>query len=187
MNRVSLVGRITKDPELRSSANNVPYVFFTIAINRLPLPNGERPTDFINCVAWNRQAENLARFIKKGGLLGIDGMIQSRQSNDQNNQPRTVMEVYCNNIEFLESKDKGVGPQMGVQQGYNPNGFNQPQGFAQPQYQQPQQYRQPQNNNFGGYNNFQNNNQAPRQNESNDNPFAGDISSQYLSDNDLPF
>ena len=75
MNKVFLVGRITRDPELRNTANGHPYVFFTIAVNRLPQQNGERVADFISCVAWNRQAENLSRFIRKGGLVGIDGKI----------------------------------------------------------------------------------------------------------------
>ena len=77
MNKVFLVGRITRDLELRQTASGHPYVFFTVAVNRLPLPNGERVADFISCVAWNRQAENLSRFILKGGLVCIDGKIQT--------------------------------------------------------------------------------------------------------------
>ena len=72
MNRVVLVGRITRDPELRTSPSGVAFVAFSIAVNRTNVnANGEREADFINCVAFNKQAENLARFIKKGGQIGV--------------------------------------------------------------------------------------------------------------------
>ena len=79
MNRVIVVGRITRDPELRTSPNNVSFVAFTIAVNRLSASaNGEREADFINCVAFNKKAENLCRFIKKGGQVGVEGKLQTR-------------------------------------------------------------------------------------------------------------
>ena len=77
MNRVVLVGRITRDPELRTSPSGVAFVAFSIAVNRTNVnANGEREADFINCVAFNKQAENLARFIKKGGQIGVEGKFQ---------------------------------------------------------------------------------------------------------------
>ena len=79
MNRVVLVGRITKDPELKYTQSNVPFVNFSIAVNRTFVNNqGERKADFINCVVWRAQAENLAKFISKGGLIGVDGRLQTR-------------------------------------------------------------------------------------------------------------
>ena len=88
MNRVILVGRITKDPELRTSPNNVSFTAFSIAVNRIaPSPNGEREADFINCVAFNKQAENLCRFIKKGGQIGVEGKLQTRRYKDRMFRP----------------------------------------------------------------------------------------------------
>lgn len=105
MNRVILVGRITKDPELRTSPNNVSFTAFSIAVNRIaPSPNGEREADFINCVAFNKQAENLCRFIKKGGQIGVEGKLQTRRYVAQDGSNRIATEVICDNIHFLEPK-----------------------------------------------------------------------------------
>ena len=118
MNKVFLVGRITRDLELRQTASGHPYVFFTVAFNRLPLPNVERLADFISCVAWNRQAENLSRFIRKGGLVGIDGKLQTRTVQNPDGSSRTVMEVVCDNVTFLE-------PRSNNDQQVDSNYFNQ--------------------------------------------------------------
>lgn len=79
INRVVLVGRLTKDPELRYTANGVAVTSFTLAVNR-PFSNqqGEREADFINIVVWRKQAENVANFLNKGSLAGVDGRIQTR-------------------------------------------------------------------------------------------------------------
>lgn len=108
INRVILVGRITKDPELRyTSTSNVPFVQFTLAVNRTYSKDGQREADFINCVVWRQQAENLARYIKKGALLGIEGSIQVRSYDDANGQRRTATDVICDSIQFLEPKGTG--------------------------------------------------------------------------------
>ena len=79
MNRVVLVGRLTKDPDLRYTPNGVPVATFTLAVNRtFTNQQGEREADFINCVIWRRPAENVANYLKKGSLAGVDGRIQSR-------------------------------------------------------------------------------------------------------------
>lgn len=111
MNKVILIGRLTKDPELRKTPTDVSVCQFTIAVNR-PFGQGtEKQADFINCVAWRNQAENLARYIKKGGQIAVEGSIQTRSYDDQNGVRRFVTEVVCNQISFLESKksDSGYG------------------------------------------------------------------------------
>ena len=110
MNKVILIGRITKDPELRKTPTDVSVVQFTIAVNRaFQQQNGERQADFINCIAWRNQAENLAKYIKKGGQIAVEGSIQTRSYDDQNGVRRFVTEVVCNQITFLESKKSDTG------------------------------------------------------------------------------
>ena len=112
MNKVILIGRITKDPELRKTPTDVSVVQFTIAVNRaFQQQNGERQADFINCIAWRNQAENLAKYIKKGGQIAVEGSIQTRSYDDQNGVRRFVTEVVCSQITFLESRrqDSGYG------------------------------------------------------------------------------
>lgn len=106
MNRAILVGRLTRDPELRNTNSGVAVVSFTIAVNRTFTSNqtGEREADFINCIAFNKQAENLARYIRKGGLVGVDGRIQTRNYTAPDGTKRYVTEVVCENIHFLEPK-----------------------------------------------------------------------------------
>ena len=104
MNRVILVGRITKDPEVKMTQSNIAVVTFTLAVNRqFADQSGERQADFIQCVVWRKQAENLARFVKKGALLGVEGRIQTRQYETENGM-RYVTEVVCDSVQFLESK-----------------------------------------------------------------------------------
>jgi single-strand DNA-binding protein len=104
MNRVILVGRITKDPEMKMTQSNIPVVTFTLAVNRqFADQSGEKQADFIQCVVWRKQAENLARFVRKGALLGVEGRIQTRQY-EADNGTRYVTEVVCDSVQFLESK-----------------------------------------------------------------------------------
>lgn len=104
MNRVILVGRITKDPEIKSTQSNIAVVTFTLAVNRQFADQaGEKQADFIQCVVWRKQAENLARFVRKGALLGVEGRIQTRQY-EADNGTRYVTEVVCDSVQFLESK-----------------------------------------------------------------------------------
>ncbi len=109
INRVILVGRITKDPELKSTQSNVSFVNFTLAVNRqFADQSGERQADFIQCVVWRRQADNLAQYIKKGALLGIEGRIQTRTYEVDGNT-RYVTEVVCDSVQFLESRGDNSG------------------------------------------------------------------------------
>ncbi|MDV3167908.1 MAG: single-stranded DNA-binding protein [Candidatus Phytoplasma stylosanthis] len=104
INRVILVGRITKDPELRFINNDTPLVKFVLAVNRNYIgTSGQRETDFIRCSVWNKQAENLAKYISKGALLGIEGSIRV-STYESNNQKQFLTEINCDSVQFLESK-----------------------------------------------------------------------------------
>lgn len=108
MNNVTLVGRITKDPELRTIANGTATCNFTVAVNRtFASSNGEREADFINCVIWRKQAENLCKYCTKGSLVGVTGRIQTRSYDGQDGQKRYVTEVVADNVTFLGSKNSG--------------------------------------------------------------------------------
>ena len=107
MNRVVLIGRLTRDPELRyTSGNNSAVCNFTIAVDRgFTGQNGEREADFIPVVVWNKQAENVKNYLNKGSQVAVEGRIQVRNYDDQNGQKRYVTEVIANNVEFLGSKN----------------------------------------------------------------------------------
>ena len=108
MNSICLVGRLTKDVELRYTPSNVAVATFTLAVNRtFKNENGEREADFINCVMWRRQAENLANWVKKGALIGITGRIQTRSYDNQQGQRVYVTEVVAEQFQLLESKEQG--------------------------------------------------------------------------------
>ena len=115
INNTGLVGRLTKDVELRYTPSNVAVATFTLAVNRtFKNENGEREADFINCVMWRQQAENLANWAKKGALIGITGRIQTRSYDNQQGQRVYVTEVVVEQFQFLESK--GQGQSQGQQQ-----------------------------------------------------------------------
>lgn len=103
LNSVVLVGRLTRDAELRYTPNNQAVATFTLAVNRqFKNQNGEREADFINCVIWRQQAENLANWAKKGALIGITGRIQTRNYENQQGQRVYVTEVVAENFQLLE-------------------------------------------------------------------------------------
>ena len=106
LNNVSLVGRLTKNVELRYTPSNVAVATFTLAVNRtFKNENGEREADFINCVMWRQQAENLANWAKKGALIGITGRIQTRSYDNQQGQRVYVTEVVAEQFQLLESRN----------------------------------------------------------------------------------
>jgi single-strand DNA-binding protein len=104
MNRVVLVGRLTKDPDLKYTPNGVPVATFTLAVNRPFKTNGEQEADFINCTVWRKPAENAANFLKKGSLAGVDGRIQTRNYEGQDGKRVYVTEVQAESVQFLEPK-----------------------------------------------------------------------------------
>lgn len=104
MNRVSLVGRLTKRPELRYTHSNIAYARFTVAVNRMKKEDGTQEADFINCVAWRKQAENICNYLDKGSRVAVDGRIQTSTYEKQDGTKGYLTEVYAQNIEFLENK-----------------------------------------------------------------------------------
>ena len=110
INNVVLVGRMTKDAELRYTPSNVAVATFTLAVNRnRKNENGEREADFINCVIWRQAAENLANWAKKGSLIGVTGRIQTRNYENQQGQRVYVTEVVAESFQLLESRASREG------------------------------------------------------------------------------
>ncbi|MDE3751858.1 single-stranded DNA-binding protein [Pediococcus pentosaceus] len=106
INRAVLVGRLTRDPELRYTGSGVAVATFTVAVNRqFTNSQGEREADFINCVMWRKAAENFCNFTRKGSLVGIDGRIQTRSYENQQGTRVYVTEVVAENFSLLESKN----------------------------------------------------------------------------------
>ncbi len=106
INRTVLVGRLTKDPELRYTPNGVAMCHFTLAVNRtFSNQSGEREADFINILVWRKQAENSANFLKKGSLAGIEGRIQTGSYEGQDGKRVYTTEVVADSVQFLEPRN----------------------------------------------------------------------------------
>ena len=117
LNSVVLVGRLTKDPELRYTQSNQAVATFSLAVNRrFKNQNGEREADFINCVIWRQQAENQANWCKKGNLIGITGSIRTRNFENQQGQRVYVTEVVADSFQLLEFNKQN---NQGQSQSYN--------------------------------------------------------------------
>ena len=171
INRVVLVGRMTRDPELRRTPQGDAVTSFTLAVNRnFTSRDGQQQADFINCVVWRRQAENLARYCHKGSQIAVEGRIQSRNYTAQDGSKRDVTEVLVDNLTLLGSRSD-----------------NQNSAVAAPQ------------DNFGG-NNYPANNFASDNNyttpvdvanvpttDISEDPFKDFGEEITLSDDDLPF
>ena len=105
MNRVELVGRITKDPEVKLTSNQTQYCNFTVAVDRkFKDQNGERQSDFINCVAWRQTAGFIGKYFHKGSRIGVCGSLQTRSYENQGGQKVFVTEVVVDEAEFVDSK-----------------------------------------------------------------------------------
>lgn len=164
INRVVLVGRLTRDPELKTTQSGLSVVTFTLAVNRqYTNAQGERGADFISCVIWRKAAENFCNFTSKGSLVGIDGRIQTRTYDGQiqtrtydnkNGQKVYVAEVVVDNFSLLESKKD------------RQNNAN--------------------TSNNGGYSNSGNNSTSNNSNAQQD-PFSGSGDTIDITDDDLPF
>ncbi len=119
LNKVVLIGRLTRDPELRYTTNqNIAVVTFTLAVNRpysrdQQSGNDTNNADFIQCTAWRNQAENVSKYITKGSLVAVDGRLQTRDYMDKDNVRRYVTEVVCDSVVFLESKGQRDGSSSG--------------------------------------------------------------------------
>lgn len=170
INRVVLVGRLTRDPDLRTTGSGISVATFTLAVDRqYSNAQGERGADFISCVIWRKAAENFCNFTNKGSLVGIDGRIQTRSYDNKDGQRVYVTEVIVDNFSLLESrKDREARSQNG---GYAPQ--NNGSSYA---------------GNSNQNTNFQANNSAPNTNNAApQDPFADSGSTIDISDDDLPF
>lgn len=106
MNKVELVGRLTKDPEIRLTANQTQFCQFTVAVDRkFKDANGQRQADFISCLAWKNTAVFIQKYFHKGNKIGVVGSIQTRSYDDQNGQKKFVTEVIVDEVEFVESQN----------------------------------------------------------------------------------
>ena len=109
LNIAAIMGRLTADPELRHTPNNVPVTSFSVAVARSFVRQGqERETDFINVVAWRSTAEFVCRYFKKGNMIAVNGSIQTRKYQDRDGNNRTAFEVVADNVHFCESKTSGL-------------------------------------------------------------------------------
>ncbi|MBO0586146.1 single-stranded DNA-binding protein [Sporosarcina sp. E16_8] len=116
INRVVLVGRLTKDPELKYTQTGIAVTRFTLAVNRaFQSASGEREADFISCVAWRKQAENVANYLKKGSLVGVDGRIQTGSFEGQDGKRVYTTEVVADSTQFLEPRSTHSNAQEGNQ------------------------------------------------------------------------
>jgi len=171
INRFVGVGRLAADPELRYTPSGVPMVKFRIAINRFKKEGEEQQADFISCIAWRKQAENLANFMKKGSLIGVEGRIQTGSFEGQDGKRVYTTDVIADSIQFLESRGNSNNQQTGQSQ--PSQSVNSQQQYSQSYQQQPQQQ-------FG---------QQPQQNYTrvNEGPFASSNGPMNVSEDDLPF
>ena len=117
MNVICLLGRLTADPELRHTANQVSVTSFTVAVDRRFVAQGqERQADFINVVAWRQTAEFITKYFRKGQRIAINGSLQSRSYTDKDGNKRTAYEVVADNAYFCESKSSGNSVPQGDSQ-----------------------------------------------------------------------
>lgn len=168
INRVVLVGRLTRDPEMRVSQSNIAVTNLNLAVNRpFASKDGEQSADFISCVTFRKQAENVNQYLKKGNLCGIDGRIQTRNYENKDGQRVYVTEVVADSVQFLEPKgsSNGGGQNQGYQsnsQGNNSNSYKQAYGSGQTQ-------------------------QTRGSKPVEENPFANSKGPVDISDDDMPF
>ncbi len=106
MNKVILIGRLARDPEMRTTASGTNVTRFTLAVSR-PFTgnNGERGADFINCIAWRRQAENIAKYCTKGSQVAVEGRIQTGSYDGQDGTKRYTTDIVADNVTFLGSRN----------------------------------------------------------------------------------
>ncbi|UDM72419.1 single-stranded DNA-binding protein [Vagococcus fluvialis] len=126
INNVTLVGRLTRDPELRFTSNGTATANFNLAVNRnFTNQSGEREADFVNCVIWRKPAEGLANYAKKGTLIGLVGRIQTRNYENQKGQKVYVTEVVCDNFQLLEKRDSSESQSNNSVANQESQSFNQ--------------------------------------------------------------
>ncbi|KRN09498.1 single-stranded DNA-binding protein [Liquorilactobacillus mali] len=170
INRAILVGRLTRDPDLRYTSSGAAVATFTVAVNRqFTNQQGEREADFINCVIWRKAAENFANFTHKGSLIGVEGRIQTRSYENQQGNRVYVTEVIVDSFSLLESRS-----QSERQQSNNNSQSSSPSQGAKS------------NSGDNPFGNMMNNNNSSS-NTNDADPFAGNGQQIDISDDDLPF
>lgn len=176
INRIVIVGRLTKDPDLRYTPKGDAVARFTVAVNRtFTNAQGEREADFINCQVWRKQAENVANYLKKGSLTGVEGRLQTGSYEGQDGKRVYTTDLVADSVQFLEPKSS--------QDGRSESGGSQ-QGGQQQNRNSGQQ---------GGYNqqgskyNPDANKNQPNYSRVDDDPFARGSGPIDVSDDDLPF
>lgn len=131
INRVVLIGRLTRDPELRKTQNGTSVCSFTLAVNRRQNQDGTQDADFINCVAWNKLADNIQLYQKKGNQLGIEGRINTRSYDNQQGQKVYVTEVIAESVQFLTPRnDFNKQNTLGVTNTYGTQSYAQNQSYG---------------------------------------------------------
>jgi len=171
INRVVLVGRLTRDPEMRYTQSGIAVTRFTLACDRpFTGQDGKREADFIDCVVWRKQAENVAQYLKKGSLAGVEGRLQISSYDDKEGQRRYRAEVVADSVRFLESRNASRSSDGSKGYASSTGGNGNAAGWGSQQQQ--------------------NNSSSPAPASSNSgfgaDPFSGG-SSIDLSDDDLPF
>jgi len=125
MNKVILIGRLTRDPELRTTGSGISQTRFSLAVNRpFTGQNGERGADFINCIAWRRQAENIAKYCTKGTQVALEGRIQTGSYDAQDGTKRYTTDIIADNVTFLSPKGTSEGSSFNNQDNYQFNDYN---------------------------------------------------------------
>ncbi len=147
LNVAVILGRLTANPELRTTQSGISVCSFTVAVDRdFTDESGNRQADFISCVAWRQTAEFIAKYFSKGKLIGIKGAIQTRNYEDRNGNKRTAVEIKADSVSFAGDKDKGQQPAGSYAQtgpGYaQPHQAAQPSRVAQQSYGHPSSYQQ---------------------------------------------
>ena len=135
MNKVILIGRLARDPEMRTTMSGLNVTRFTIAVTRTYQDqNGERGADFINCVAWRKQAENIAKYCTKGTQVAVDGRIQTGSYDAQDGSKRYTTDIICDNVTFLGSKNdnNSYNNSFNNNNNYNEQSFNANQSNDMP-------------------------------------------------------
>ncbi|WP_249645874.1 MULTISPECIES: single-stranded DNA-binding protein [unclassified Lysinibacillus] len=167
INRTVIVGRLVADPELRYTPNGIASCKFRVAVNRSFKNEGEQQADFISCVAWRKQAENLANFQKKGNLIGLEGRIQTGSYEGQDGKRIYTTDVVADSIQFLEPRNSAVGSQGASNHESSTNYQGANTGASQGQY---------------GSNNNQ-----PSYTRTDEDPFANSKAPIEVDESDLPF
>ena len=124
MNKALVVGRLTRDPELRTTQDGLAIVRFSVAVSEPMNRDGERETNYINCTSFGRQAENISKYCRKGSMVSVEGRIRTRSYDAQDGTKRYVTEVYCDRVNFLSSKSETTGQASTNPSNYSSNSYN---------------------------------------------------------------